>query len=44
MNTYKTYEIKDPLKSNTKTKELTKSQMLTKEIQHRIKLIEKAFR
>ena len=45
MEHYRTYiAVKDPLNSKKKSTEPTKSEGLTKEIQKRIKLIEKAFR
>ena len=45
MEHYRKYmAVKDPLNSKEKSTEPTKSEALTKEIQKRIKLIEKAFR
>ena len=45
MYTLKTYETVNPLKSKKETEEeQEKPKILTKEILHKIKLIEKAFR
>lgn len=43
MSTLKTYTVDNPLKPAKKPKKNKKSQMPTKEIEYRIKLIEKAF-
>ena len=44
MDRYKAYTSKDPLSPKSKSAEQTKAEMLTKELQKKIKLIEKAFR
>ena len=44
MSTLKAYETFDPLKSRKNNKEDERSENLTEEIKHKIKLIEKAFR
>ena len=44
MSTLKAYETFNPLKSRKKNKEDERSENLTEEIKHKIKLIEKAFR
>jgi len=44
MSTLKAYETFNPFKSGKKNKEDKRSENLTEEIKHKIKLIEKAFR
>ena len=44
MDHYKAYMVKDHLSPKSKSAEQTKAEMLTKELQKKIKLIEKAFR
>ena len=44
MSTLKAYETFDPLKSRKNNKEDERSENLTEEIKHKLKLIEKAFR
>ena len=44
MSTLKAYITFDPLKSGKRNEEDERSEMLTEEIKHKIKLIEKAFR
>ena len=43
MSALKKYTVKKPLKPEEKTKKNKKSEMSTKEIEYRLKLIEKAF-
>ena len=44
MKHLQTYQVKNPLKSKTIFSEQKKSKEMSKEIQYRLKLIEKAFR
>ena len=44
MSPHKPYEFMDPHKTNTEPKQPKKPEILTEEIKHQIKLIEKAFR
>ena len=44
MSAYKPYEFMNSHKTNTKPKEQKKPEVIPKEIKHRLKLIEKAFR
>jgi hypothetical protein len=44
MNTLKTYAVDNPLKPKNKTNENQRSTMSKEEIQHKLKLIEKAFK